>query len=86
MDNSLNSDKTIKSHVCENVIEEKNDPSTMNLDIKNKNLIANDNSSTNNLDITKKNLILNNNLSKNSVIITKAKKMNEYENIKSNIF
>jgi len=64
--NHLCAIKEIKGQSCENAIEEKNDPSTMNLDKTNKNLIANDNHS-NNLDT-----------------ITKAKKkMNEYENIKS---
>ena len=61
----LCADKTIKGQACKNIIEEKNDPSTTNLDISNKNLIANDN------------------YSNNSGIIAKSKKMNEYENIKS---
>ena len=61
----LCTNKTIKSKVYEKVFEEKNNPSTKNLDINNKNLFA------------------NNNHSNNSVIITKAKKINEYENIKS---
>ena len=67
MDSSyfLGADKTIKSQVYEKVIEEKNDPSTTNLDINNKNLI------------------INNNHRNNSGIITKAKKMYEYESIKS---
>ena len=33
----LCADKTIKGQSCENVIEEKNDPSTTNLDKTNKN-------------------------------------------------
>ena len=63
--NYLCANKTIKRQVCEKVLEEKNDFSTTNMDINNKNLINNDN------------------LSNNKVIITKTKKMNEYENIKS---
>ena len=39
--------------------------------------------STKNLDKTNKNLIANDNHSNNSGIITKPKKINEYENIKS---
>ena len=50
-----------------------------NLVINNKNLITNDNPSTMNLDINNKNFIVNNNMDVN----IKAKKMNEYENIKS---
>ena len=62
----------------------KNDnPLTRNFDINDKNLITNDNHSTTNLDINNKNLIVYDNHSNNTVIITKAKKMNEYENIKS---
>ena len=45
--------KTIKNQECEKVIEEKNDPSTTNLDITNKNLIANDNHSNNSDTIAK---------------------------------
>ena len=41
------------------------------------------NPSNTNLDLNNKNLFANNNHSNNSVIITKAKKINEYENIKS---
>jgi len=46
-------DKGIKSQDYENVIEEKNGPSTKNLEITNKNLIANDNHSNNSGIITK---------------------------------
>ena len=49
----LYADKTIKSQDYENVIEEKNGPSTKNLEITNKNLIANDNHSNNSGIITK---------------------------------
>ena len=62
----LYADKTIKSQDYENVIEEKNGPSTKNLEITNKNLIANDNHSNN-----------------SGIITNPKKKMNEYENIKS---
>ena len=74
-------DKKIKSQVCENVIKDKNYPSTTNFDINNKNLIANDNPSAVNLGVTNENLIVNDNLSNKTDIITKAKKMNEFENI-----
>ena len=85
MDNSdyLCANKAIKCQVYDSVIEEKNDSSTINLDINNKNLIKKDNPSTTNFDITNKILIINDIHSKNSGIITKEKKMNEYENIKS---
>ena len=79
----LCTDKTIKSQVRENVIEIKNDPSTTNLDIINKNLIKNDNPSTTNLDTANKNLIVNDNHSNKIDKNTKAKKINEFENIKS---
>jgi len=51
--NHLCADKTIKGQSCENIIEEKNDPSTTNLDITNKNLIVNDSHSNNSSIITK---------------------------------
>ena len=50
---NLCADKTIKGQACENVIEEKNDLSTTNLDITNKNLIVNDNHSNKSDIITK---------------------------------
>ena len=49
----LYADKTIKGQACEKVIEEKNDLSTTNLDITNKNLIANNNHLNNSDTITK---------------------------------
>ena len=51
--NHLCADKTIKRQSCKNAIEEKNDPSTTNLDKTNKNLITNDNHSNNSGIITK---------------------------------
>ena len=55
----LYADKAIKSQDYENVIEEKNDPSTTNSDITNKNLIANGNHSNNSDTITKAKKIMN---------------------------
>ena len=49
----LCADKTIKGQTCENIIKEKNDPSTTNSDKTNKNLIANDNHSNNSDTVTK---------------------------------
>jgi len=78
MDNSdyLYANKAIKCQVYDNVIEEKNDSSTINIDINNKNLIKKDNPSTTNLDITNKILIIDDIHSNDSGIITKEKKMN----------
>jgi len=50
----LCADKTIKGQACEKVIDEKNNPSTTNLDITKKYLITNDNHSNNSGIIKKK--------------------------------